>query len=361
MRILERYILKYFLPSLLWCLAIFSFLYIIIDLFGHIDEVIRGRVPIGTLLYYYLSFIPLIFVQTSPIAILLATVYNLSNLNKNNEIVAMKASGINIWNILTPMLLTALLVSIVSFLVSDKVVPKSTRISTRIKEEYIDQKQTQHHKSVENLAIYGKRNRIIYARLFDGQKNELHDVVIHGHDIYQNLTLKIDATKARFIDDRWVFYNVLISKLNNHGQLIGDPTFYDEKTIDMDETPSELLKKEWRPEFMNYKELENYLNLFKGGSEKTLNGFRVDLYHKISFPLISVIIILVGAPSALHLRRGGALAGIGISIVISLAYYAFSAISLAFGKASILPPIVAAWLGNIVFGIIGFIQIQRLR
>ena len=92
MKLIERYILKYFLPSFLWCLTIFLSLYIILDMFGYMDEIIRERVPLGTLIYYYLAFAPFIFVQTAPIAVLLATIYNLSNLNKNNEITAMKAA-----------------------------------------------------------------------------------------------------------------------------------------------------------------------------------------------------------------------------------------------------------------------------
>ena len=112
---------------------------------------------------------------------------------------------------------------------------------------------------------------------------------------------------------------------------------------------------------MSYRELKRYIKLFKMGSTKSLNRLKVDLCYRISFPFINFIIILIGAPFALHIRRGGALTGIGISIIIALFYYAFSAITLAFGKAGMLPPIVAAWLGNIVFGVYGFIKMQKLR
>jgi lipopolysaccharide export system permease protein len=360
-KIIDRYILKYFIPSVLWCLAIFFFLYVVIDLFAHIDEIIRERVPFTILLYYYIMFAPLIFVQTSPIAALLATVYNLSNLNKNNEIVAMKSSGMNIWLILRPILLTAFLISLLVFIVNDKVVPTSTNISTTIKEEYIEKKVKASKKTVENVAIYGKHNRIIYARAFNSEKKELGEIVIHQHDINQNLVLKISAIKARYVDGDWYFYDALISRLNNQGQLIGNPEFYRKTVIDMEEKPSDFARRQWRTEFMTYAELRNYIGLLRGGAKRTLNRLRVDLYYKLSFPLTNVIIILVGAPFALHIRRGGVLAGIGVSIIISLFYYAFSAIALAFGKANILPPMVAAWLGNIIFGVYGFKQIQKLR
>jgi lipopolysaccharide export system permease protein len=84
-----------------------------------------------------------------------------------------------------------------------------------------------------------------------------------------------------------------------------------------------------------------------------VKGLLVDLHYKVSFAFISLIIILIGAPFALITTRGGVLIGIGMSIAIGLLYYAFIAISLAFGKAGLLPPVVAAWLGNVVFAFLG--------
>jgi len=104
---------------------------------------------------------------------------------------------------------------------------------------------------------------------------------------------------------------------------------------------------------MSYRELKRYINNFKGAGSRLVRSLLVDLYYKVSFSLISLIIILIGAPFAIITTRGGVLIGIGMSIGIGLLYYAVIAISLAFGKAGILPPIVSAWLGNIIFAVIG--------
>ena len=85
MKILDRYITKKFIFPLVYYLFLFIFLYVIMDIFGHLDEILRNKVPLNILLQYYISFTPLIFVQTVPIATLLATVYMLSALNKSNE------------------------------------------------------------------------------------------------------------------------------------------------------------------------------------------------------------------------------------------------------------------------------------
>ena len=90
-----------------------------------------------------------------------------------------------------------------------------------------------------------------------------------------------------------------------------------------------------------------------------MKSLLVDLNYKFSFPLISFIIILIGSPFALITTRGGVLIGVGMSIAIGLFYYAFIAISLAFGKAGLLEPAVSAWLGNIIFTGIGIYLINK--
>jgi len=361
MRIIDRYVVRHFIPSFLWCLAIFIFLYMIGDLFGHLDEIVRERVSVITLGYYYITFAPFIFVLTAPFAILLATIHKLSNLNRHNEITAIRASGINIWEILRPILLIGLLTSVMVFLVNDKIVSRSGRISEGIKEELIEKKVKTEKKVINNVAIYAAKNRIIYARKFDGKNNKLTDIIIHEHDRSQNLKMKISAPRARYRDDKWYFYDALVSKVDNQGKLTEDPQFHKIMEVDIEEKPSDFAKKEWRTEFMSYQDLRKYVNLFKGGAKKTLNRLRVDLYHKIFFPFANFVIILVGAPFAMHMRRGGMLAGIGIGIIISLLYFACYAITLALGKAGILPPLIAAWLANVAFGVYGFLEIQKIR
>ena len=185
---MERYILKEFISSLTYCLATFIFLYIIADLFTYIDEMIRNSVPTSTIIIYYGTFVPTIFVQVAPIAVLLATIYTLSNLKKHNELTAMRASGISLWKIMRPLFFAAALLSLSVHVVNERVVPELMPISSQIREERI--RNTDRKKpatEIKNIAIFGEENRIIYARSFNTKTNELRDIIIHQNDENQNL------------------------------------------------------------------------------------------------------------------------------------------------------------------------------
>ena len=134
MKIIKKYVIGEFLKPFLWCLTLFVTLYWIIDLFDNLDEIVKAQVPIYVLCDYYFSLTPFIFVKIIPIIILLATVYTFNTFNKNNEIIAIKAIGVNLWSIIWLFLLFGLVVSAASFLTNELVLPDSYIHALNLKE-----------------------------------------------------------------------------------------------------------------------------------------------------------------------------------------------------------------------------------
>ncbi len=361
MKIIDRYMVKGFLSPFVWCLFIFTIMAIIIDIFSFIEDIVKFKIPGTALAAFYIYYSPTILLQVTPMAALLSTIFVLSNLNKNNEITAMKSSGISLWRIMSPVIILGLIISVASFIVSDKVIPISSKVASMIRREELEKEKRKNNpqKVIENVAVYGAGNRIVFARLYDTEKKLLTDVIIHEHDLSENLLSKITAQAGVWTGDTWKFYKVIIWKIDNTGKILSEPAFYSEKIINLKERPRDFAYKEWHSEYMSYAELKDYINNFRGTSTKLVRGLLVDLHQKVSFSVISLIIILIGAPFALITTRGGVMIGVGMSIAIGLLYYACIAISIAFGKAGMLPPIAAAWLGNIVFGIIGIYLINK--
>ena len=360
MKIVDKYLVKGFLGPFIWCLVLFTVMAVIIDVFSFIDDIVKFGIPLSSIVAFYVYYIPTIFVQVTPMAALLSTIQVLSNLNKNNEIIAMKSSGISLWRVLLPILLIGTIVSIMTFIINDRVIPVSSKISNYIRREELEkQKKTGEKKIIDAVAVYGSGNRILFARNYDTENKVLNDVIVHQHDKKENLISKITAQKGVWDGETWKFYKVIVWKIDNAGRILGEPVFFEEKDIPLKERPSDFANREWRSDYLSYRELKLYINNFRGAGTKMMKGLLVDLHYKISFCLMSIIIILVGAPFALTTTRGGVLVGVGMSITIGLLYYAFIAISLAFGKAGLFPPIVAAWLGNVIFAGLGIHLINK--
>lgn len=361
MKIIDRYIVKGFLSSFLWCLFVFVIMAVIIDIFSFIDDIVRYKIPLQSVIAFYFYYIPTIFVQIMPMAALLSTIYTLSNLNKNNEITAMKSSGISLWRILTPLLVLGFLISTFAFIINDKLIPLTSKVSQMIRREELEKYKADNKqlKTIENVAVYGTGNRIVFARTYNIAEKKLGDIIIHEHDAKENLVLKITANSAVWTGTEWKFFRVIMYKVSNSGKLLGAPIFYSEKIIPLKEKPGDFANKELKADFMSYGELRNYIGNFQGSGIKITRNLLVDLNYKLAFPLISLIIIMVAAPFALLMIRGGVMIGIGTGIVIGLLYYAVIAISLAMGKAGILSPVVAAWSGNVIFTGVGIYLLNK--
>ncbi|MDD5428829.1 MAG: LptF/LptG family permease [Candidatus Omnitrophica bacterium] len=360
MKIVDRYMVKGFLSPFIWCVFIFTIMAVIIDIFSFIENIVKYKIPGSSLAAFYVYYCPTIVLQVTPMAVLLSSIFILSNLNKNNEITAMKSSGISLWRIMSPIIILGIIISTASFIISDKIVPTSSKVANMIRREELEKnKRASTQQVVDNVAVYGTGNRIVFARRYDTEKKLLTDIIIHQHDKSQNLISKTTAQAAVWTGSSWKFYKVITWKIDNSGKILSEPVFSEEKIIPIKERPRDFAYNEWHSEYMSYAELKNYIKNFRGTGTRLTRSLLVDLYQKVSFSVISLIIILIGAPFALITTRGGVMIGVGMSIAIGLLYYASIAISIAFGKAGILSPIMAAWLGNVVFGAIGIYLMNK--
>jgi len=361
MRIIDRYILKSTLSTFLGCTAIFQFLYVIIDIFSHLDELLKQKIGLPILTEYYFSYLPIIFVQITPIACLLATIYTLGNLNRHNEIIAMRSAGLSIWRISRSIIIFGFIISVLVLTINEKVVPRSEGNVERIKGQIENRSERKREETViKNLTIYGLENRLFFINQFSMTENTIEGIVILEQDKQQNLTRKIVASSGKWQDGIWKFYESITYDFDPEGQVKNEPTYYKEELMDIPETPEDFIKQRRQPEFMDISQLKNYINILsKSGAKTITRSFKVDLYQRIAFPFTNLIIMILGIPFALQIKkRASALSSVGISILLGFLYYVACAFSLAFGKAGFLPPILAASLGHIIFLSFGLYKIR---
>lgn len=366
MRILHRYLLNHFLGPFLFCLLTFILLYIAIDLFNNLNEMVKSSIELIALIPYYLNLVPFIFVQTAPIAVLVAIMYSLGIFNKNNEILAMRSSGISLLHILMPFIMTGVLISVTVFIVNDRVVPVSTMNSAKIKDEKIEAaKMMKKFKGkteieLENIAFHGKKNRIIYTRRYFVYEQKINDLIIFNQDKEQNVISKITSREVVWQDNRWHGKDVVFFNLDKRGRIIGEPELYEDAYVDIQETPFDFRQRQNQTEFMSCAELQKYIGYLSFVGGRTVRNLQVDLNQKLAFPFANLIVILVASPFAFRTsRKSGVIIGICMSIAMVAAYYVIMSMSLAFGKAGFLPPILSAWIPNLIFAAIGMALIIK--
>ncbi len=353
MRILDRYTLKSIVAIYISCIFVFLFLYVVIDLLSNLDEVLKHQATFSLLAHYYLTYLPIMFVQVSPFACLLSTVYTFGKLNHNNEIIAMRSSGLSIFAIARNALIFGLLISLAVFWVSDRFVPAAMAQNQKIKlqiEQGTHKLKQKKNEAIINLTLYGMRNRLFFINRFLPSTKTLEGITILEQDEHQNLTKKIIATRGVYQDGLWKFYQSITYNFDENGQVIDEPTYLEEEIMNIPETPDNLTSLRQKPEQMSIRQMQDYLwVLSKSGANSVIRNLNVDLYQRFVSPFTSVIIILLGIPFSLMMRkRATGMASIGISIIVGFLYYVLDAICLALGKAGILFPALAAWLSHLI-------------
>jgi len=355
MRIIDRYITQSILTIFFSTVLIFCCLYILIDITATLDEIIDRQIPFDILVKYYLSFFPIILVQTSSIACLIATLFTFSSLNNSNEIIALRSSGLNFWQITRPAICFGLIISALVFWVNEKHIPQATENTKQIREENMILKVDRIRKRTEkikNLTFYGLKNRLYFVDAFKPQTNELEGITIIEHDENQQITKKIVALEGKWTGIAWKFYRCQITTFEAGSTRTVKIKVYEEKLMDIKETPDDFLKQRLNVSAMNIRELQSYIGRFsRSGATRALSKLRVDLYGKIAYPFGNFVIVLIGLPFALMVknRKGSTFTSLGIAIGIGFSYYVANAVALAFGKGGLLPPLLSAWMAPLIF------------
>ncbi len=365
MRILDRYILKSILGIFLGSLFTFFFLYVIIDLFSHLDTILSQKVTLTVLIKYYFSFLPVILSQVSPISCLLATLYTFATLNRDNEIIAMRSSGLSIFQITHTIIVLGFLLSLFILLISDKIIPQSLMTTQKIKQEMENSKKQDKTKGpeiVRNLSLYGSNNRLFFINEFNTTDNSISGITILEDNEQQHNTKKIIADRAVYKDNVWRFYNSKTFNFDEKSQIIGEAQYLEEEIMQIPETPKDFLNQKQLPEYMSLSQIEQYIwRLSKTGAKTVVRNFQIERYNRLFAPFTNILIILLGIPFALKVKkRAAGLSSLGLVLLLVFFYYILNGVCLALGKSGILPPAFAAVLSHSIVLFFSFYMLSKI-
>lgn len=360
MKIIDRYLIReFFLPFLYSTLAFFL-LYLVADLFEHMDEFLRAGTPWLDIIRYYLFMLPFIYTQTAPFALVLSLIYELGNLARHSEIIGMKASGISSKRIALPFIILGIGLSTFFLLLSEFVLPNTSFQLEGIKSFYFEKNSDQKnsfHKDITYSNV--KENYVFFIQELD-LKNKLgKNLQIHYLNSHGSVTQLVRAEEGRWLDEEWWFFDGQVIRYDENGELSTPPEKFVKRMMNIYESPKDLIREEKASEQMNY--FQYRTSLIKRYGHQIPKSQRVSLYSKISWPLISLVLVLMVIPIGLKITRGGALAVLGKTLLLTLVYYGSQFLIMGLGKQGYLHPLIACWLPNLFFGSLGTIFLLRSR
>ncbi len=351
MRTLRWLLLKSFIRILLLCAAAFIGIYLLIDFFEKIDKFIDHNATVLDYFTYLFTSIPLIFVQILPLAILTTMVLTLGGLSRTNEITAMRACGISLVRIIRPLMALALLLSLLLLLLNEFVIPWSSKhLNYLLDVKLSKSRQVQLSR---NEIWYRSKNRIISIAVANSKKQQLQGITIFTFDDQQRIKKRQDSPLAIFDKKKWRAATVSEHIFDSvSGDLIKTNALQN-VTLDLNRSPSDFTVQEDAKNELNYWQLATLVKKIEGEGYDATHQ-RVDMQNRLAQPLTCLIMGFLGIPFALQRGRNSNIAmGIGLSLGVGVAYFILQSMVTAFGYASALPPLAAAWSANIIFLLLG--------
>jgi len=353
MKKLDIYIARQFISNIIFALFMFVTIIVIINLVERLSNFLEKGATTSVIAEYYLYYIPEVVTLTMPFALLMACLFCVGKLSKYNELLAMKASGISLLRILTPIIVVATAISFGMIYFGEVVMPAANTYRSEIKMKYIDKRKSFSNMHYSNLIIQDKENRKIFIGSYNGLERTARKISMQEFDGI-NVIKRMDAESMRW-QDGWVLTNVWIRDFAN-GEKVDSLKTMIFSDLAMNSTELGDLQKD--PMEMNYAELEAFIEdiAINGGNP---DHWLVDLYLKISFPFANLVLILFGAPLAASSSRSTGATGFALAIIVCLLYFLSVKGGQTFGQTGKMDPLLAAWLGNIIFGVSSLLMFKN--
>jgi lipopolysaccharide export system permease protein len=363
MRILDRYVIgEMFRPFFFGVLG-FVVIALSAALSQFTDLIFSAGAPTGEVIQLLLYTLPSIIVLTFPVAYLFASLLGIGRMTKDFEIIALRGSGVSFKRIIIPIMVGSILVSVGNFLFNEQIVPFANKQANRIKRELAFSVSKPLIKP--NVFFKGTENRFFYVKDVDNTTGLMRDIFIldetqsgppqvitakqahwinlgNGNSIWQ----LSDGSVHKYNEAGYVDHEIKYGTLNIQFSLTGpNGSFFSDDDMD--------------PASQNSKDLQNkFKNVKKVGGDT--HALEVALLMKYSVPLATFFAALIAAPLGMIFSRMGAYIGVALSIILVFVYYVLMQTFQAMGNAGVVPPFVAAWTQNILFGAIGAFLLWRV-
>lgn len=347
-KLMDKYIIKEFMGPFFMGVFIITVILIGNYFFQLADLIIVKHVPIKLVLELLVYRLPEVIVETFPIAVLFAAMSAIGRLNHENEITAIRMGGVSIYRLIIPLLVVGALISSVTFLMNEQLVPWTNHRSQNIIRETILKDAMPSPE--EEVFFKGPKGRLFYVDQYNQDTGELGNILIYQLDSGNGFPEMITAQNGKIEENVWNLKSGIIHEYNDSGEVIFESKFKNME-LELGDEMKEISGTQKSTSEMSRKELKQRIELFRR-SGININSLLVDYHLKLAQPLTALLFVLISVPLSLSGKESRTW-NLVFTIIIIFFYYVVLSFSRSFGRNEVLPPLLAAWLPNIIFLILG--------
>lgn len=356
--ILDRYLMREYMTFLGVGLAVAAALFIVIDLLQTLDRFLRVKPPFVYILEHFLYRLPEALHDGLPVVVLVATIFLFLALSRFHELTAMKAAGISLYRASAPILILGFGIAVASGLFQELLLPRLNELGEEVDRVKIRGQLPRHLQQRQRLWMRSSDTRFYRVELLSPGTSDMYGVTVLEVDKDFRLTRRLDARRAHWTEAGWELTEGAFREIGPQGQVQTVP--FARTAVDLKEDISDFTHIQKTVSAMSYRELKEYITRLEA-TGFLVKKYLVELHSKLSFPLVNLIMVLVAIPFAVQSPRSGRLFGIGLAIAIMAGYLVVHYVAIAFARADLLPPLLAAWTANIIFLGLGASLFLRAR
>ena len=348
MKKLDLYIIRKFLGTFFYAIALLAVIIIIFDISEKIDDFLEKKPPLSAIIFqYYANFIPYFINLFSALFTFIAVIFFTSKMAANTEIIAILNSGVSFKRMLRPYMIAALFLALISFGLTNFIIPKTSKNMQNFQKIYL---KSQKSNSESNIHMQISPGVFAYVESFDVKSQKGFRFSLEKfNDSSMSEKLSSDKIQWDSISGLWTLENWSKRIIKDKGEILTRGTTMDtllnmkpgDFAIDVDDAM-----------YMDYRELRDFIEMEKLRGSSNLLQFQIEKHKRIAFPFATIVLTLIGVSLSSRKVRGGVGFNLGVGITICFAFIMFMQVTTVFATFGNLPPAVAVWIPNFLFGIL---------
>lgn len=352
-KLIDRYIIRKFLGTFFFSLVLILTIAVVFDFAEKIDNFMEREAPVKAVIFdYYFNFIPYFATLFAPLFVFISVIFFTSKMAIATEIIAVLNSGMSFRRMMWPYFISAVVIAVFTFLLTNFVIPKSNLKRIEFEGQYY--RTSSRRQTVENIHRQIAPNTFVYMGNYSPISNRGQNFTIDQFNDSGKLVSKLSAFTVVYDTTikKWTALNYFIREIKDDREIITRGERIDTALLIR---PDDLARDPGFVGTMTYRELNDYIHLLRLQGSEELKLFLIEKHRRFANPFAVFILTLIGVSLSSRKIRGGIGMNIGIGLTLSFSYILFLQFSSQFSLKGSLGPMLAMWIPNIIYSVVALV------